>query len=237
MQKLKKKLQGVSSKPAFLQIIEDRLPDTSLLYSFVINIINANATVTSKKNGSSGGVYHSFSERNMDSGFGIRDSSFQNGGWNVDKKRKNPICHFRLEGKVNKKLNSAIARSGYRSKSDFISALVLAAVSGPDAAEKETGITIPENAKDWISQNTPALPEEEIRKRLLGMIDTMLMPVVALRGAAIAAESGWKELRLEFHEQNGIWLTESEIRDTIEQYELLSKAKLEEHRNRTLEGE
>ena len=155
----------------------------------------------------------------------------------MKKKRNKALLYFRLEPKLIRKLNSAIARSGYRSKSDFISALVLAAVSGPDAAEKETGITIPENAKDWISQNTPALPEEEIRKRLLGMIDTMLMPVVALRGAAIAAESGWKELRREFHEQNGIWLTESEIRDTIEQYELLSKAKLEEHRNSTLNGE
>ena len=154
------------------------------------------------------------------------------------KKTKNKsLIYFRLEPKLIRKLNSVIARSGYKSKSDFISALVLSAVSGPDAAEKETGITIPENAKNWIAQNTPALSEEEIRKQLLGMIDTMLMPVVALRGAAIAAESGWKELRREFHEQNGIWLTESEIRDTIEQYELLSKAKLEEHRNSTLNGE
>ncbi len=167
----------------------------------------------------------------------IQDSSLQNRGTNVVKRTNKPICHFRLERKLHKKLNSVIIRSGHKSKSDFISALVLSAVSGPDAAEKETGITIPENAKDWIAENTPVLSEEEIRKRLLGMIDTMLMPVVALRGAAIAAESGWKELRREFHEQNGIWLTESEIRDTIEQYELLSKAKLEEHRNSTLNGE
>ena len=155
----------------------------------------------------------------------------------MDKKRKNPICHFRLEGKVNKKLNSAIARSGYKSKSDFISALVLAAVSGPDAAEKETGIEIPEGAKKWIAQNTPVLSEEEIRAKLAAMVDELLMPAVALRGAAVAFDAGWKTIRHEFHEQNGIWLTESEIRDAIEQYELLNRAKLEEHRNSTLNGE
>ena len=54
------------------------------------------------------------------------------------KKTKNKsLIYFRLEPKLIKKLNSIIARSGYKSKSGFISALVLAAVSDPDAAEKE----------------------------------------------------------------------------------------------------
>ena len=91
--------------------------------------------------------YHSFSERDMDSGFRIRDSSFQNGGTNVVKRTNKPICHFRLERKLHKKLNPAIACPGCKSKSDFISALVLSAVSDPDAAEKETGIEIPKGAK------------------------------------------------------------------------------------------
>ena len=153
------------------------------------------------------------------------------------KKRKNPMCHFRLDERLHKKLTAAAVRSGYKSKSDFISALVLAAVSGPDAAEKETGIEIPEGAKKWIAKNTPALSEEEIRAKLAAMVDELLMPAVALRGAAVAFDAGWKTIRHEFHEQNGIWLTESEIRETIEQYELLNRAKLEEHRNSTLNGE
>ena len=44
--KLKKRDGEVSSEPVFLHITEDRLPDTSLLYSFVINDINAHGSVT-----------------------------------------------------------------------------------------------------------------------------------------------------------------------------------------------
>ena len=155
----------------------------------------------------------------------------------MKKKENYPLCHFRIKPELVKRLDAAVVRSGCRSKSDFISALVLAAVSGPDAAEKETSIEIPEGAKKWIAQNTPVLSEEEIRAKLAAMVDELLMPAVALRGAAVAFDAGWKTIRNEFHEQNGIWLTESEIRETIEQYELLNRAKLEEHRNSTLNGE
>lgn len=86
--KLKKKDREVSSKPVFPRIIEDRLPGTSLLYRLVFNNINTNAAVTFEKKEKADPGYHSFSEKNKDSRFMIQDSSFQNGGGNVDRKRK-----------------------------------------------------------------------------------------------------------------------------------------------------
>ncbi len=139
---------------------------------------------------------------------------------------------------------------GYPSRSSFFTAAAYAALgeentdAGADAdanadenanAETARG-SLPESVTAWLAKNTPALSEEEIQGRLMAVIDAMLMPVVALRGAALAADTAWEEIRREFHEQNGIWLTESEIRDAIEQYELLNRAKLEEHRNSTLNG-
>ena len=167
-------------------------------------------------------------------------------------KTKNRIhYHFRLDSKTAKKLDSLIARMGYPSRSSFFTAAAYAALGEKNAdadadantntnananAEMTCG-SLPESVTAWLAKNAPALSEEEIRTRLSAVIDAMLMPVVALRGAALAADTAWEEIRREFHEQNGIWLTESEIRDAIEQYELLNRAKLEEHRNSTLNGE
>ena len=163
-------------------------------------------------------------------------------------KKKNKIpYHFRLDSKTAKKLDSLIARMGYPSRSNFFTAAAYAALgeenedadanAGVDANAEMTCGSLPESVTAWLAKNAPALSEEEIRGRLMTVIDAMLMPVVALRGAALAADTAWEEIRREFHEQNGIWLTESEIRETIEQYELLNRAKLEEHRNSTLNGE
>ena len=154
-----------------------------------------------------------------------------------------------MDSKTAKKLDSLIARMGYPSRSSFFTAAAYAALGEENAdadadantntnanAEMTCG-SLPESVTAWLAKNAPALSEEKIRGRLMAVIDAMLMPVVALRGAALAADTAWEEIRREFHEQNGIWLTESEIRDAIEQYELLNRAKLEEHRNRTLNGE
>ncbi|MDO5847838.1 MAG: hypothetical protein Q4Q20_06075 [Methanocorpusculum sp.] len=156
-----------------------------------------------------------------------------------------------MDSKTAKKLDSLIARMGYPSRSSFFTAAAYAALgekngdadanadaeTNADANAEMTRGSLPESVTAWLSQNAPALSEKEIRAKLTAIIDTVLMPVVALRGAALAADTAWEEIRREFREQHGIWLTESEIRETIEQYELLNKAKLEEHRKRTLEGE
>ena len=152
-----------------------------------------------------------------------------------------------MDSKTAKKLDSLIARIGYPSRSSFFTAAAYAALgeenadvnadAGVDANAELTRGSLPESVTAWLAKNSPALSEEEIRGRLMAVIDAMLMPVVALRGAALASDTAWEEIRREFHEQNGIWLTESEIRDAIEQYELLNRAKLEEHRNSTLNGE
>ena len=44
--KTKKELRGSEIEPVFPEVIEDRLPDTSLLYILVINGINTNGSVT-----------------------------------------------------------------------------------------------------------------------------------------------------------------------------------------------
>ena len=57
----------------------------------------------------------------------------------------------------------------------------------------------------------------------------MMKPVIAMKGVKAAADAGWSDIQSIFHEENGIWLTEEEIREGFYQYDLLNKAQLRDY--------
>ena len=154
----------------------------------------------------------------------------------MTKKKNQTQIHFRMDTKDVKELDRTAKRNGYSSRSELLTALALAASRGTKLAEQIYGKPIPESAKTLIDTHTLQISEEKLQKTLTDTIEEMLFPVIALRGADIAGDTAWKDIRSAVREKTGVWLTESEIKEAIEHFEHLNRPRLTDHRNTVLEG-
>ena len=160
-------------------------------------------------------------------------TSMKNKGESMKKKEKGAVCYFRLKPKLLKKFETSVGRRGYPSRSKYFTDVVLVTIGEPEEGEN----TLPKHVKEWIDKNKPPLTEDEIKTSLEETIRTMLFPVIALRGADISHESAWKNIRSRFREEHGMWLTESDIREAIEEFASVHHGELIDYRNNVLEGE
>ena len=150
----------------------------------------------------------------------------------MKKKEKGAVCYFRLKPKLLKKFETSIRRRGFPSRSSYFNAVVRVTVG-----EDEGEIPLPPKVKEWIDKNKPPLTEDEIKRHLEELIRNLLFPVLSLKGVEITHESAWKDLRSRFREEHGMWLTESDIREAIEEFASVHHGELIDYRNKTLEGE
>ena len=150
----------------------------------------------------------------------------------MKKKEKGAVCYFRLKPNLIRKLEIAIGRRGYSSRSSYFTDIALVTIG-----EEEKEKPLPKHIKEWIGKNKPPLTEEEIKTHLEKLIQRILIPVLALRGAEIAHETAWKSIRSIFREENGMWLTESDIRVALEEFASHHHGELTDYRNKVLEEE
>ena len=228
---------------------------TFLLLIFVTHSINEIGNITEKKERKQKNLHHPitiFLKKNPSTRDTRQASPMQNGGKIVSKKKNGLPYHFRLDPKIPGKLDTVITRMGYTSRGEYFNAVAQFTVKefGNETAnkdgEKNAANTkngdakvpdLPSELKTWIENQKPPLTEDEIKKSLEETIRTMLFPVIALRGADISHETAWKNIRSIFHEEHGMWLTESDIREAIEEFASVHHGELTDYRNKTLEGE
>ena len=160
--------------------------------------------------------------------------------------------HFRLHPITPGKLDAVITRMGYASRGEYFNAVAQFTVKefGNETANKDGEKNaananngdakvpdLPPKLKTWIENQKPTLTESGIKTRLEDMIKNLLFPVLSLRGVDITHESAWKDIRSRFHEENDMWLTESDIRTALEEFASVHHGELTDYRNKTLEGE
>ena len=117
------------------------------------------------------------------------------------------------------------ARLGYASRAEIFTAFAYCLI---DKAQEQKDSLVFTSALA-LKENVPFLSEHRIQKKLQDLIDSMMKPVIAVRGVKAAADAAWTDIQDAFHEENGIWLTEEEIREGFYQYDLLNKCKLREY--------
>lgn len=144
-------------------------------------------------------------------------------------KRKDTICYFKMKRDTAQKLDTRIKRSGFASRTDFFTAV----------AEKTLGAagdTLEQTVRDWIESQTPDRTEEQIETAIEQSIRENLLPVLAIHGADIAFERTWKDLRRIIHDETGLWLTTSELKNAYRRFEHLNRKELNDYKNEHLEG-
>ncbi|HJJ48727.1 MAG TPA: hypothetical protein O0X39_07070 [Methanocorpusculum sp.] len=147
-------------------------------------------------------------------------------------KKAPAVQHFRMDDTLAGDLDKRITRMGYRSRSEYFTAVAFITLYGKTAED-----SVPDEVCDWIEAGKPPLSEFEIRQNLLEMIHIMLMPVIAMKGQKIAFAKTWQALREEFHRIHEMWLTESDIREAVDIYALIHRKELDDYRNKTLNEE
>ena len=145
-------------------------------------------------------------------------------------KQKNVICHFRMRKDTAQKLDLRIKRSGFASRTDFFTAVAEAAL-GSAAKNLEDSV------RDWIDTQLPTESEEQIESIIDSTIREYLLPVLAIHGADLAFDRTWKDLRRIIHDQTGLWLTESELKQAYTRFENLNRKELTDYKNEHLAGD
>lgn len=141
-------------------------------------------------------------------------------------KTENEIqCYFRLPERLVKKLDRKLKRLGYSSRTDLFTAFVYLLLENSELQEEErkkqsenllfrTALQI---------QGDNKLTETQISIRLRKLIDAVFKPAVAMKGVDAAYSAGVFDIREEFYRQNGLWLTNAEIREGFEMYSLVNR--------------
>lgn len=137
-----------------------------------------------------------------------------------------------MEENIAATLDKRIQRLGYKSRSEFFTAIAYTILYGTTGNEN-----YPESLKEWLKDNTTPLSEDQIKQRLIEIIRETYHPVIAMKGTQIAIRATGNDLRKTFHDETTIWLTESDIREAYHAYTLIHRKELEEHRNTQLNGE
>ena len=145
-------------------------------------------------------------------------------------KRKQVVCHFKMEKDTAQKLDLRIKRSGFASRTDFFTAVAEAALGS--AAQN-----LEQSVRDWIDSQTPKQTEEEIESVIEQTIREYLLPVLAIHGADLAFERTWKDLRRIIREKTNLWLTETELKNAYQRFENIHRKELNDYKNEHLEGD
>ena len=137
-------------------------------------------------------------------------------------------CFFRLPPNLVEAFDKYISRLGYKNRAEIFTAFVYAILEW--GMEKENELVFTTAAELRGNQtNKLHLSETQIKRRLRDIIGKMLMPVIARNGFEIAYDVGHDDVRSEFFEKYGLFLTDAEIHDGFYQYELLNKSILRQY--------
>ncbi|HJJ58276.1 MAG TPA: hypothetical protein O0Y08_06035 [Methanocorpusculum sp.] len=127
-----------------------------------------------------------------------------------------------------KELDKVCKKLGYRSRTDFVTAMVYS-ILDKEAEEKDSlEFKTAAEIRSGLG-NRENLTPMQLSRRLRGIINKMLKPVIAVQGVETAYNSCLDDVREAFHEKYGIWLTVDEIREGFYQYELLNKPELRDY--------
>ena len=145
-------------------------------------------------------------------------------------KQKNAVCHFRMRKDIAEKLDLRIRRSGFASRTDFFTAVAEAALGQASEA-------LEQSVRNWIDTQTPEQTEEQIEAVIDQTIREYLLPVLAVHGAEIAFERTWKDTRRIIHDNIGLWLTTSELKNAYTRFEHLHRKELTDYKNEHITGD
>ncbi|MCQ2377519.1 MAG: ribbon-helix-helix domain-containing protein [Methanocorpusculum sp.] len=127
-----------------------------------------------------------------------------------------------------KELDKVCKKLGYRSRTDFVTAMVYR-ILDKEAEEKDSlEFKTAAEIRSGLG-NRENLTPMQLSRRLRGIINKMLKPVIAVQGVETAYNSCLDDVREAFHEKYGIWLTVDEIREGFYQYDLLNKPELRDY--------
>ena len=149
---------------------------------------------------------------------------------------KKPMFYFRLDADLAEKLDKRIRRLGYTSRTEFFTAAAYAVLYGFKAKEEDAdgGTNLPESVKEWLAEQIPNQSEEEISRGLMQLIAENLTAAIAMKGVESAYENTWKDIREMYHEQTGIWVTESDLKEAYTAFSAVHKAQLTRYREEQL---
>lgn len=135
-------------------------------------------------------------------------------------------CYFRLPESLVKKLDRKRKRLGYTTRADLFTAFVYLLLENIELQEEEERKKQNENLLFRTAlqiQGDNKLTETQISIRLRNLIDTVFKPAVAMKGVDAAYSAGVSDIREEFYRQNGLWLTNAEIREGFYLYSLVNR--------------
>ncbi len=145
------------------------------------------------------------------------------------------MFYFRLEADLAEKLDKRIRRIGYASRTEFFTAAAYAVLYGFKAEEEEEeGTNLPESVNEWLAEQIPKQSEEEIFRGLMQLIAENLTAAIAMKGVEAAYENTWKDIRDMYHEQTGIWVTESDLKEAYTAFSAVHRAQLTRYREEQL---
>ena len=144
--------------------------------------------------------------------------------------QKHVVCHFRMKRDTAQKLDQRIKRSGFASRTDFFTAVA-------EAALGQASENLEQTVRNWIDSQTPVQTEEQIEAVIDQTIREDLLPVLAVHGADIAFERTWKDTRRIIHDNIGLWLTTSELKNAYTRFEHLHRKELTDYKNEHITGD
>ena len=141
-------------------------------------------------------------------------------------------CYFRMDVELLDELDAVFPRLGYASRSELFSAFAYCIIDKAAGEKDDLTFTV---AKELTGLGErKMLTRNQIYRKLRSLIDEMVKPVIAMKGRKTACESALDEIRFEFHERFGIWLTDDDIREGFYQYELMNKPALRDYQETRL---
>ena len=147
------------------------------------------------------------------------------------------LIHIRVGSEDVKKLDHLfIDRIGYKSRNEYINAMIAAVLyqdaSSPERADKP----VPACFDAWCNATIPQVPEAAIQKSLSAALWEMAYPKIAIDGATQAYESVGQEVISQVHDETGFWLSNGVVNKAFADFELLHTGGLYNFRQLVREG-
>ena len=137
-------------------------------------------------------------------------------------------CYFRFPEHLIEEFDKCLLRLGYKTRAELFTAFARSLLEKETEKLEELVFTTAAELRG-NQTNKLHLSETQIKRRLRDIIGKMLMPVIARNGFEIAYDVGRDDVRSEFFEKYGLFLTDAEIHDGFYQYELLNKSILRQY--------
>ena len=133
--------------------------------------------------------------------------------------------HLRLPAHLVTGLDRLQKRSGFSTRTEMFKGFILLLLRQSELEDEQLLFKTADKFLDK-KPGTPALSEQQIFSQLQDLIDSMLKPVIAAKGARAACKAALCDIQDAFFEKTGIWLSEDEIREGFYEYELMNKPAL-----------